>query len=346
MFVQMLYFHPETVAMPSSLHTPGAHVLVIATGGTIAGIAPDATDNLGYRAGALGVQALVDAVPALGTGALPPLRTLQLAQLDSKDMDHALWQALVATLAAELARDDVIGIVVTHGTDTLEETAFFLQRVLAPAKPVVLTAAMRPATSLQADGPQNLLDAVTVAATAALTGARGVLLAFAGQVFAGDEIRKCDAYRIDAFDAAPGGPLALVQEGVVTPLRPWPNTADALGAALCERPLDQWPRVAWITSHAGFDAALVDAAVAAGFDGLVLAGTGNGSLHVALQAAAKRAQQAGVALRLSTRCASGRVVGGAASAAAGVPVSATRSAAQARVSLLLELLASPARARG
>ncbi len=308
------------------------HLLLVATGGTIAGRAAHAEDNLGYRAGELGVAELVAAVPAL---AGVPLRTLQLAQIDSKDMSHALWQALVRLLAAELARDEVVGVVITHGTDTLEETAFFLQRVLAPAKPVVLTAAMRPATSLQADGPQNLVDAVTVART---PGARGVLLAFAGQVHAGDEVRKVDAYRLQAFDSAPAGPVALVEEGRVLPLRPWPQ-GQALGAALCDWPLARWPRVAWITSHAGFDAALVDAAVAAGFDGLVLAGTGNGTLHAELEAAADRAAQAGVALRLSTRCASGRVVGDLARSRA---ASAESSAAQARVALLLDLLAKAA----
>ncbi len=304
------------------------HLLLIATGGTIAGRASGAQDNINYRT-ELGAAELVAAVPAL---AGVPLRTLQLAQLDSKDMSHAVWQALVNALARELARDEVAGAVITHGTDTLEETAYFLQRVLAPAKPVVLTAAMRPATSLQPDGPQNLLDAVTVAQA---PGACGVLVVVGGQVHAGDELRKVDSYRLQAFDSAPAGPLGLVEEGRVIALRPWKH-GQPLGAAICQRPLTDWPRVAWLTSHAGFDAALVDAAVAAGFHGLVLAGTGNGTLHLDLEAAALRATQAGVALRLSTRCASGRVVGDAART---VPVSPTHSAAQARVALLLELLA-------
>jgi L-asparaginase len=307
--------------------TSNPHVLLIATGGTIAGRAASAQDNVGYRA-ELGVADLVAAVPAL---AGVPLRAVQLAQLDSKDMSHAVWQALVRLLDQELARDDVTGVVITHGTDTLEETAFFLQRVLAPTKPVVMTAAMRPATSLQTDGPQNLLDAVTVAQT---PGACGVLVVVGGQVHAGDEVRKVDSYRLQAFDSDPAGPVALVEEGRVLPLRPWPQ-GQALGAACCELPLEDWPRVAWLTSHAGFDAALVDATVAAGFHGLVLAGTGNGTLHADLEAAAARASAAGVVLRLSTRCASGRVVG---SLPRSVPVSATHSPAQARVDLLLELL--------
>ncbi len=332
--------------MPSLAPDPalpeGGHVLVVATGGTIAGTAAQASDNVGYRAAQLGVAQLLAAVPAL---AGQPLRSLQLAQLDSKDAGPPLWQPLLAALRDALAQPDVRGIVVTHGTDTLEETAALLQRVLAPAKPVVLTAAMRPATSLQADGPQNLLDAVLLANT---PGVQGVLVLLAGQVHAADEVRKCDSYRLDAFDSAPAGPLALVEEGGVLPLRPWPKGAvdevagrlDTKGSRrlllqLLKQPVADWPRVAWITSHAGFDAALVDAAVAAGFHGLVLAGTGNGGLHFALDEAARRAQQAGVALRLCTRCANGRLVGQRGS---GLTPGRGSGPAQARVHLLLDLM--------
>lgn len=329
--------------MPSPAAEDPKQVLIIATGGTIAGTAASATDNVGYRAAQLGAADLVAAVPAL---AGLPLQTLQLAQLDSKDAGPALWQPLVAALVEALARDDVTGVVITHGTDTLEETAALLQRVLAPAKPVVLTAAMRPATSLQADGPQNLLDAVAVARR---PGVHGVLVVLAGRAHGAAEVRKTDAFRLDAFDSAPAGPVALVEDGVLTPLRPWPAPAGARGGAdevarrallhaVLTRPPAQWPRVAWITSHAGFDAALVDAAVAAGFQGLLLAGTGNGSLHAELQAAAERAQRAGVALRLSTRCASGRVVGKSGRALA---VAQGAGPAQGRVHLVLDLLQEP-----
>lgn len=329
----------------------GAELLLVATGGTIAGRAASSGDNVGYRSGEVTADELVAAVPGLmdTLGGLR-LRTVQLAQIDSKDMSHALWQQLVRLLRAELARDDVAGVVITHGTDTLEETGFLLQRVLTPGKPVVITAAMRPATSLQADGPQNLLDALAVART---PGARGVLAVLAGQVHAGQGVRKVDAYRLAAFDSAPAGPIALVEEGVVLPLRPWPAAlepgvqaaaaGEAMCNAICGLALENWPRVAWITSHAGFDAALVDAAVAAGFDGLLLAGTGNGTLHSALLAAAERAVQAGVAVRLSTRCASGRVVGAAGrTLPAGFGISAESSPAQARVALLLDLLLAKA----
>ncbi len=303
--------------MPS----PRALTVVLGTGGTIAGTAASATDATGYRAAQLGVQALVDAVPALAGFVL---EAAQVAQVDSKDMGPAVWRQLAHDAAAALARPDVGGVVVTHGTDTLEETACFLHRVLAPSKPLVLTAAMRPATSLQADGPQNLLDAVTLACE---PGARGVMVALAGRVFAAEGLRKVDAWRLDAFD---GFELARVENGRVRPLAPWPEGV-AIGLEALAPPPEQWPRVAWITSHAGFDGALVDAVLAAGFDGLVVAGTGNGTLHHELEAALRRAGDAGVAVRLTTRCASGRLVDG--------PPDQPVGAAQARVALMLELLA-------
>src|SRR5690606_28663890 len=136
---------------------------------------------------------LLAAVPALAGQAL---EAVTLARLDSSDMDHATWAALREAVALQLARPEVAGVVVTHGTDTLEETAYFLHRTLAATKPVVLTAAMRPATAPSADGPQNLLDAVTVARW---TGARGVVAVLAGRVHAGADLRKLHGFRVDAF---------------------------------------------------------------------------------------------------------------------------------------------------
>ena len=190
-------------------------LVIIGTGGTIAGASGSATDNVGYKAGSLSVASLVKAVPAL---AAKSLEAEQLAQLDSKDMDHATWARLAKRVREHLDRPEVRGVVITHGTDTLEETAYLLQRVLAPEKPVVLTAAMRPATAIQADGPQNLLDAVAVAES---DGVRGVIAVVAGQVWSGLELRKTHSYRLDAFEAGPdAGPLAVVEEGIVRRFRP------------------------------------------------------------------------------------------------------------------------------
>ena len=137
------------------------NIVVIGTGGTIAGAAASPTDHTGYVAGQIGVAQLLAAIP--GLEALAQLRMEQLAQIDSKDMD-ADTMAHLAQRVAELLDDPTVdGLVITHGTDTLEESAYLLHAVLAPAKPVVITCAMRPATALGADGPQNLVDAITLA---------------------------------------------------------------------------------------------------------------------------------------------------------------------------------------
>ena len=188
-------------------------LVILGTGGTIAGTAARPDDAVGYTAARLGIGHLVAAVPALRDA---DLELEQIAQIDSKDMDVATWQALAARAAHHLARAEVRGVIVTHGTDTLEETAYLLQRVLAPFKPLVLTGAMRPATSIAADGPANLADAV---ATARDAHAHGVLVAFAGRVWSGAELRKVHSYRTDAFNAGDAGPLALVEEGALRWLR-------------------------------------------------------------------------------------------------------------------------------
>jgi L-asparaginase len=304
-------------------------VVVLGTGGTIAGAALQPQDHVGYKAGARTPAELVGAVPAL---AGQRLELHSLAQLDSCDMDHATWVRLAQALMQHLARPDVAGVVVTHGTDTLEETAFFLHHTVAAHKPVVLTAAMRPATAPSADGPQNLLDSVTLAQAA---GARGVLVMFGGTVFAGAEIRKLHGYRTDAFSSGDAGPLALMEDGRLRRFRDWPDVQAAWCAALEVDPA-LWPVVEIVTSHAGARGASIDALVAAGARGLVIAGTGNGSVHTGLLAAARRAQAAGVKLLRSSRCIAGGVVGEPAEA---LPSAGSLTPAQARVRLLLELLA-------
>jgi L-asparaginase len=255
-----------------------------------------------------------------------------VAQLDSKDMDHATWQRLAQRVAFHLARAEVAGIVITHGTDTLEETAYFLHRVLAPMKPVVLTAAMRPATALFADGPQNLLDAVTVARHA---DARGVLAVLAGAVHRGADVSKRHSYRLDAFSSGDGGVVAWVEEGALRVVGAWPVGA-ALGLDVIGRPADEWPRVDIVASHAGADGAVVQALAAAGARGIVVAGTGNGTVHAGLQLALEEAQRGGVRVLRSTRCAEGVVIGQAEGA---LPSAGALSPYKARVELLLALLA-------
>ena len=307
-------------------------VVILGTGGTIAGTAERATDSVGYRAASLGVEALVAAVPALAGQAL---ECLQVAQLDSKDMEVAVWQALAAALAQHLPRPEVAGVVITHGTDTLEETAYFLHRVLAPRKPVVMTAAMRPASALLTDGPQNLLDAVTLARAGAWCGVHAVLGA---RVYAAVDLRKRHGWHLDAFGSGDAGLLGLVQDGGWQRFRELPATPPHPAAAVLPADPRDWPVVDIVASHAGARGAAIDALVAAGAQGLVIAGTGNGSVHRALQQAALSAQAAGVAVVRASRCLDGGVFGAPPEA---LPSYGALTPWQARIELMLDLALRP-----
>lgn len=306
----------------------GRKIVVLGTGGTVAGRAGSAQDNVGYVAGQVAVADLLQGVP------VPPglaVACEQIAQIDSKDMDFGVWCRLAQRCAHWLAERDVQGLVITHGTDTLEETAFFLQCVLQPAKPVVLTGAMRPATSATADGPANLADALAVAAA----GAHGVVAVLAGQVHAAQEVAKVHTARPDAFSSGELGPLGKVENGNVRMLRAWP------AAAPVARPVDQlpaphaWPRVEIVQNYAGASGAIVDALVAQGVRGIVVAGTGNGTVHKDLEGALLQALAKGLKVVRSTRCAQGEVV---AHPADRLPLAAGLSPVKARIALLLELM--------
>jgi len=311
------------------MQRPTPDVVILATGGTIAGVADQPGDNVGYRAAQLGVRQLIQAVPSLDARVL---QAEQIAQVDSKDMEHAIWLALAQRVQHHLARTEVAGVVITHGTDTLEETAYFLQRVLAPSKPVVLTAAMRPATALLRDGPQNLLDAVSVAQEPS---ARGVVAVLAGTVHSAWDVRKVHSYRVDAFSSGDAGAIARIEEGRCRMFRDWPSGV-AFGVHRLPADTAQWPVVEIVTSHAGASGALVRAGVAAGVQGLVVAGSGNGHVHVSLEAELLAAQSRGVAVVRCTRCLNGPV----SSRTEGVLRSAqTLTPVQARIEVMLELLA-------
>ena len=310
--------------------------VVLGTGGTIAGRSASGEDNTGYTAGQITAADLVAAIAALQA---LPLEFEQVAQLDSKNMDHATWLRLAQQAAAHLARPEVGALVITHGTDTLEETAYFLHRVLAPDKPVVLTAAMRPATSRQADGPQNLVDATTLAQTA---GAAGVMVVMAGRVHSAVDVVKAHPYQLDAFSSGESGPVALIQEGQVRPLRPWPMGLAAVGLSTLPTDPAAWPRVELLISHAGSDGRIVQALLNAGAAGLVVAGCGNGNVHAQLEVVLQQAHAHGVPVWRSTRCLMGSVVGSPTSGMDGGGIHALPttplSSVKARIELMLRLM--------
>lgn len=310
-------------------------IVILGTGGTIAGRAGSASDNLGYTAAQLGVEQLVEAIPELA--AANNLIIEQVAQIDSKDMSFAVWTKLALRVHHYLTRDDVQGIVITHGTDTLEETAYFLQSLLNPAKAVVLTCSMRPASSMAPDGPQNVLDAVAVASQ---PGARGVIAVCAGTIHSAREVQKVHTYQLDAFSSGDAGPIGYVEEGFVRLLRKWPFDKYGCAQAAIKKiavltSVAAWPHVEIVMNYAGASGALVDALVAQGVRGIVVAATGNGTLHLVLEASLHKAQAADVKIVLATRCLNGRVLP---RTGAVIPDSKGLSPVKARVDLILSLL--------
>ena len=320
-------------------------IVVLGTGGTIAGTAATAGDNIGYTAAQVGVAQLLAAIPALAQRPCTVVAE-QVAQADSKDMGFALWQALAARVSHFLAQPEVQGVVITHGTDTLEETAYFLHAVLpqdlVACKPVVLTCAIRPATAVAPDGPQNLLDAFAVALA---DGAAGVLAVCAGTLHSAVDVQKVHPYRLDAFNSGDSGPLGFVEENALRLTRNWPLAPVHIEqvATINIASIQHWPRVEIVMNHAGASGAMVDALLAqaaAGHDdpvrGIVVAATGNGTVHHALEAALLRAQATGIKVVLATRCAEGRVLPVPGSSFAD---SQGLSPVKARIALMLSLLA-------
>ena len=310
-------------------------IVILGTGGTIAGLSASASDNIGYTAARVGVDRLVAAIPSLTDAG--PVLTEQVAQIDSKDMGFGVWAQLAARVEHYLAREDVGAIVITHGTDTIEETAFFLQAVCESAKPVVLTCAMRPASALVPDGPQNVIDALAVARH---PGASGVTVVCAGTIHSALDVQKVHTYQLDAFSSGDGGPIGFIEEGKLRLIRNWPlaQVIRAQAAMKTIAPLTSladWPRVEIVMNHAGASGLLVDALVVQGVQGLVVACTGNGTLHHDLEAALLQAQAGGVRVVRATRCVNGRVLPKPGDL---LPDSHGLSPVKARVALVLELL--------
>jgi L-asparaginase len=320
-------------------------VVFLGTGGTIAGTAKSESDNVGYKAAQVGIDKLLESSPALRwTLGAHLAETEQVLQVNSKDMVFAGWQLLLARIVHHLARPEVASVLITHGTDTLEETAYFLHRVipahLLSEKAVVLTCAMRPASSANADGPANLCDATAVAVSSLRS---GVMVVCAGTVHAGLHIQKVHPYRLDPFDSGDAGPLGFVEEGKfrrVTALVQDSHGTTELNIARVST--IRCPRVEVIVSHSGSDGAIVRALVKDPLNeteplrGIVVAGAGNGAIHEAMEVALKQAQQAGILVWRTTRCAYGEVVPGNGVETDEFPFTST-SAVKARIDMLLTL---------
>jgi L-asparaginase len=276
-------------------------IRLLATGGTIAGA--QTTGGRAYQAGKFSIEALVAAVPQLAS--LAHLEVEQVAALGSQDMSEAVWLKLAARTHAALATPGIAGAVITHGTDTMEETAFFLNLVVRSAKPVVLVGAMRPATAISADGPMNLYNAIAVAGHPAALG-RGVLVVANDEIHFAREIAKTDTTQVGTFHSGHRGLAGLVNAGRLHLYGP-PVRRHTLQSEFSLDGISALPRVDIVYAYAGMGRELIDAAVRAGARGLVIAGVGDGNLGAAPLAAAAEAAKAGVAVVRSSRTGGGVV---------------------------------------
>jgi L-asparaginase len=277
-------------------------VVVLATGGTIAGAA--ASDvQAKYTSGQVGVDQLLAAVPQAAK--LARLRGEQISNIGSQDMNDEVWLKLAGRVNELTAMPDVDGVVITHGTDTIEETAYFLNLVVKSKKPVVMTAAMRPSTALSADGPLNFYNAVAVAANKEAAG-RGVLVVVNDWVHGAASLTKTSTTAVQTFLSPLSGLIATVAYGVVEFYRQ-PIGRHTVASDFSVAGVKTLPRVDIIMAYENMDGALIDAAVAAGARGVVIAGVGNGNMTAAaVNTLAKHAKN-GIACVRSTRVATGQV---------------------------------------
>lgn len=279
-----------------------ARVHILATGGTIAGIAPSAVDP-GYHSAGLGVSALVDAVAGLRNVAT--LTGEQFSQVGSQDMNDSLWLQLATRVNALFSADEADGIVITHGTDTAEETGFFLHLVVNSRRPVVLTGSMRPATALSPDGPLNLYNAVSVAADSDAWG-RGVMIAINDDVHGARDVTKSSTTDVQAFVSPGAGLLGTASYGRIRYFRQptHPHTSDSEFSVDGEVAL---PRVDILYAHANMPADLVRASASLGARGIVIAGMGNGNVSTDVARSLADVASSGVIVVRSSRVGSGDV---------------------------------------
>lgn len=263
------------------------YIVLIGTGGTIAGQGGSETDLTGYQSGVLGLEDILSDLPQADV--YGPFLFEQFSNIESSDITEGQWVQLAQLVQAYVDRDDVAGLVITHGTDSMEETAYFLNLVIDTDKPIVLTGSMRPAGALSADGPLNLLQAMQLARSERAWG-QGVLVTLNGYIDGARDVTKQNTTDPGTFGNRLFGHLGLIQDGQAHmyygPTRMHTEFSNfkvshlvRYGATHEERSEDHpLPSVALISCYAGMDRRLVKAVLATEPDGLILAGLGHGTI--------------------------------------------------------------------
>ena len=275
-------------------------VYILATGGTIAGTGASATAS-NYKPGDLGVEQLLAAVPELSE--IAQVRGEQVVNISSQDMTTQIWMRLAKRIHEILREPEVAGVVITHGTDTQEETAYFLNLTIKSNKPVVLTGSMRPSTALSADGPRNLYHAVACTVAPESKG-KGVLLVMDDRILSADDVTKTHTLNVSTFQSPNYGPIGYLYGGKPYYVRS-SQKRHTLGSEFDISTINELPRVEIIMGYAGANDLFVRTAMQAGVQGIVYAGVGNGNAPAPAMEALIDASKQGILIVRSARVPTG-----------------------------------------
>ena len=274
-------------------------VYILATGGTIAGSGSSATKS-NYSAGQVAIGTLLDAVPAIKDVA--NVEGEQVVNIGSQDMSDEVWLVLAKRVNELLARADVSGVVITHGTDTMEETAFFLSLVVGSGKPVVLVGAMRPSTAISADGPANLYNAVVTAASPASRD-RGVLVCMNGKVYGAADVTKTNTTSVETFQSPNSGAIGYIHNGEV---RYYHTSCAGVNTPYFDIDgLKSLPKVGIAYGYSNVEGDVVDMMIDKHYKGIVYAGVGNGNIHKNVFPELEKARKDGIIVVRSSRVPTG-----------------------------------------
>ena len=289
-------------------------VYILATGGTIAGAGGSATKTQ-YSAGQVAIGTLLDAVPAIKDVA--DVEGEQVVNIGSQDMSDDVWLVLAKRVKELLSRGDVNGVVITHGTDTMEETAFFLSLTVKSDKPVVLVGAMRPSTAISADGPANLYNAVVTAASSASKN-RGVLVCMNGKVYGAADVTKTNTTSVETFQSPNSGALGYIHNGEVfyyhAPSCGNDCTDYVHKGSLSNESrtpyfnvegLYSLPKVGIAYGYSNVQGDVVEMMIEKGYKGIVYAGVGNGNIHKNVFPMLEKARKDGIVVVRSSRVPTG-----------------------------------------
>ncbi|MCG5261948.1 asparaginase [Cupriavidus gilardii] len=303
---------PATPAAPAATTTPAAtapsqarkaNIVIVGTGGTIAGAGASAINTAAYQSAVVPVDKIIASVPEISKVA--NVKGEQIFQIGSESFNNERLLKLGKRVSELLKQPDVDGVVITHGTDTIEETAYFLNLTLKSDKPVVVVGSMRPGTALGADGALNLYDAVLVASSPESRG-KGTLVVLNDEIHTGRDVTKSNTFKTETF-RSPFGPLGYVVEGRTLYYR-LPARPHTTATEWDIDRIDRLPEVAIVYAYGNANPGSVDAAVRNGAKAIVYAGTGNGSVGEYMVEPLKAARAKGVQIVRASRTGSGVVI--------------------------------------